>query len=243
MNDRPLEAEEQGLAAVVQTQRHLLVYDTGPAFPSGFNTGEAVLTNVFGTLNVAEAARAAGAERFVLISTDKAVSPTNVMGASKRAAELIVQALDQGDGFRATAVRFGNVLESSGSVVPLFREQIAHGGPVTVTDRNIIRYFMTIPEAAELVIQAGAMGQGGDVFVLDMGEPVKIVELARRHGVSVPRNEAVLAATRMANSPPSDPSTAGPMWVMFTSPPSRRFGPGFVWSPLAASRRRPGPGT
>ena len=148
------------------------------------NTNEGIRNNVFGTLYTAQAAIKCGVETFVLVSTDKAVRPTNTMGATKRLAELILQALAESDSLhqqtRFTMVRFGNVLGSSGSVVPLFREQIAAGGPVTVTDPEIIRYFMTIPEAAELVIQAGAMGQGGDVFVLDMGEPVKILELARR---------------------------------------------------------------
>jgi FlaA1/EpsC-like NDP-sugar epimerase len=148
------------------------------------NTNEGIRNNVFGTLNCAQAAIDTSVETFVLISTDKAVMPTNTMGASKRLAELVLQALAQQPSLhkqtRFTMVRFGNVLGSSGSVVPLFREQIAAGGPVTVTDPEIIRYFMTIPEAAELVLQAGAMGQGGDVFVLDMGEPVSILELARR---------------------------------------------------------------
>jgi FlaA1/EpsC-like NDP-sugar epimerase len=148
------------------------------------NTNEGIRNNVFGTLYTAQAAIKCGVETFVLVSTDKAVRPTNTMGATKRLAELILQAFAESaalhNNTRFTMVRFGNVLGSSGSVVPLFREQIAAGGPVTVTDPEIIRYFMTIPEAAELVIQAGAMGQGGDVFVLDMGEPVKILELARR---------------------------------------------------------------
>ena len=145
------------------------------------NPGEGVRNNVFGTLNMAQAAVDAGVRRFVLISTDKAVRPTNVMGATKRMAELVLQA------FAAkhtqtlfSMVRFGNVLGSSGSVVPLFRRQLASGGPLTVTDAEVTRYFMTIPEAAQLVLQAGAMGQGGDVFVLDMGEPIKIIDLARR---------------------------------------------------------------
>ena len=144
------------------------------------NPGVGLTNNIFGTEIVAEAAVAHGVEHFVLISTDKAVSPTNVMGASKRLAELVLQArASQHPSTVFTMVRFGNVLDSSGSVVGLFRRQIKAGGPVTVTHPEVIRYFMSIPEAAELVIQAGAMAKGGDVFVLDMGEPVKIVDLAR----------------------------------------------------------------
>jgi FlaA1/EpsC-like NDP-sugar epimerase len=138
---------------------------------------------VFGTLNMALAARACGASHFVLVSTDKAVRPTNVMGATKRMAELVLQSLAQQPSDAPTTfcmVRFGNVLGSSGSVVPLFRQQLAHGGPLTVTHAEVTRYFMTIPEAAQLVLQAGAMATGGDVFVLDMGEPVKILDLAQR---------------------------------------------------------------
>jgi len=146
-----------------------------------FNIVEGIQNNVFGTLNCAQAAINADVESFVLISTDKAVRPTNVMGASKRIAELILQALaNEGHNTTFSMVRFGNVLGSSGSVVPLFRKQIAAGGPLTVTHPNITRYFMTIPEAAELVIQAGAMGTGGDVFVLDMGESIKIIDLANK---------------------------------------------------------------
>lgn len=136
--------------------------------------------NIFGTLNCAEAAERCGAERFILVSTDKAVRPTNIMGASKRGCELILQAMAaRGSLTRFAMVRFGNVLGSSGSVVPLFREQIANGGPITITHRDITRYFMTIPEAALLVLQAGAMAEGGEVYVLDMGESVRIYDLAR----------------------------------------------------------------
>ncbi len=145
------------------------------------NPGEGARNNVFGTLHMAQAAVSAGVHRFVLISTDKAVRPTNVMGATKRMAELVLQAFAQSHPQTLfSMVRFGNVLGSSGSVVPLFRKQLASGGPLTVTDPEVTRYFMTIPEAAQLVLQAGAMGQGGDVFVLDMGQPIKILDLARR---------------------------------------------------------------
>jgi len=165
----------------VQTIYHAAAYKHVPMVEK--NPGEAVWNNVFGTLRTAQAAIKTGVETFVLISTDKAVRPTNTMGATKRFAELILQAFSlnaAGNPTRFTMVRFGNVLGSSGSVVPLFKEQIARGGPVTVTDERIIRYFMTIPEASQLVIQAGAMGQGGDVFVLDMGDPIRIVDLAKR---------------------------------------------------------------
>lgn len=167
------------------------------------NAGEGVQNNVFGTLNMVRAALEHGVGHFVLVSTDKAVRPTNIMGASKRVAELVLQAMahatqppfaegqaaapaaSRAPGIwrsptRFSMVRFGNVLGSSGSVIPLFRQQIAHGGPVTVTHPEVTRYFMTIPEAAQLVLQAGAMAEGGDVFVLDMGEPIRILELARR---------------------------------------------------------------
>lgn len=147
------------------------------------NPGQGIDNNVMGTLSMALAARDAGVRRFVLVSTDKAVRPTNVMGATKRMAELILQAFaadTPSGGTCFSMVRFGNVLGSSGSVVPLFRRQIAQGVPITVTHPEVSRYFMTIPEAAQLVLQAGAMGEGGDVFVLDMGEPVKIMDLARR---------------------------------------------------------------
>ncbi|WP_104911965.1 nucleoside-diphosphate sugar epimerase/dehydratase [Pseudomonas sp. LG1D9] len=177
----------------VDTVYHAAAYKHVPMVEH--NIAEGVLNNVIGTLNTAQAALQAGVSNFVLISTDKAVRPTNVMGSTKRLAELTLQALSRelapvlfGDKSnisrvnktRFTMVRFGNVLGSSGSVIPLFHKQIKSGGPLTVTHPKITRYFMTIPEAAQLVIQAGSMGQGGDVFVLDMGEPVRIVELAEK---------------------------------------------------------------
>lgn len=152
--------------------KHVPLMETSP--------NEAIKNNVFGTFNVANAAGRTGTERMVLISTDKAVNPTNIMGASKRICEMIIQGMQHR--FPATnyvAVRFGNVLGSNGSVIPLFKKQIAEGGPVTVTDKNIIRYFMTIPEAVSLVLQAGAYAKGGEIFVLDMGEPIKIDDMAR----------------------------------------------------------------
>jgi len=164
----------------VETIYHAAAYKHVPMVEK--NPTEAVRNNVLGTYCVARAAINSGTETFVLISTDKAVRPTNTMGATKRFAEMILQQLARQSDIktRFTMVRFGNVLGSSGSVIPLFRDQVKSGGPVTVTDPEIIRYFMTIPEAAQLVIQAGAMGEGGDVFVLDMGEPVKILDLAKR---------------------------------------------------------------
>jgi FlaA1/EpsC-like NDP-sugar epimerase len=187
----------QRLSAIFQTYHpdtvyHAAAYKHVPLVEQ--NAAEGILNNVFGTLNAARAAIESATDRFILISTDKAVRPTNVMGASKRVAELVLQALaltkapEFPDSSPASSqnstcfsmVRFGNVLGSSGSVVPLFRQQIAAGGPITVTDVNVTRYFMTISEAAQLVLQAGAMAKGAEVFILDMGQPVKILDLARR---------------------------------------------------------------
>jgi FlaA1/EpsC-like NDP-sugar epimerase len=143
------------------------------------NVAEAVTNNVQGTANLLQVSEVYGVERFVLISTDKAVNPTSVMGATKRVAELLVREVGRRTGRMYVAVRFGNVLGSRGSVVPIFREQIARGGPLTITDPDVKRYFMTIPEAVQLVLQAAALGTGNEVFILDMGEPIRIVDLAK----------------------------------------------------------------
>ncbi len=176
--------EPERLEAIAMLHRptvvfHAAAYKHVPLMED-LNQIEALRTNILGTLNAARMAGRCGARRFVFVSTDKAVNPTNVMGASKRMAELVVQGVAlEFPGTQYVSVRFGNVLGSSGSVVPLFSEQIARGGPITVTHPDIVRYFMTIPEAAQLVLQAGLMGRSGQIFVLDMGEPMKIVELAR----------------------------------------------------------------
>jgi FlaA1/EpsC-like NDP-sugar epimerase len=187
-----LRIEELLQSYLPDTVYHAAAYKHVPLVEA--NPSEGVRNNVFGTLTVAELSKQYGVRDFVLISTDKAVRPPNIMGASKRLAEMVLQLMAQGSSTRFSMVRFGNVLGSSGSVVPLFRKQIAAGGPVTVTHTDVTRYFMTIPEAAQLVIQAGSMAHGGEVFVLDMGKPVKVIDLARRmielSGFSIRDNKA-----------------------------------------------------
>ena len=173
--------DSKRLESVFKTYRPDIVYHAAahkhvPLMEDSPN--EAIKNNVFGTLKTAQCADKYGVKKFVLISTDKAVNPTNIMGASKRMCEMIIQSYNKRSETEFVAVRFGNVLGSNGSVIPLFKKQIEAGGPVTVTDPDIIRYFMTIPEAVTLVLQAGASAKGGEIFVLDMGKPVKILTLA-----------------------------------------------------------------